>query len=94
MLLLVFLLFMLVAAVFAYGNRDLISIDLGFARVDNVSMTLAFAVAFAAGGAFGVCCVGLGYLKLIAKMRLVRRQFNAAESELSRLRSAPLHDAD
>ena len=30
--------FVLVAAVFAYGNRGTVTLDLGFTRIDDVSM--------------------------------------------------------
>ena len=40
-------LIVLVVAVFAYSNPDSLTVDIGFTRFEDVSVSLAFAVAFA-----------------------------------------------
>lgn len=87
-------LFVLVAAVFAYANRSEIAIDLGFVRLDGVSLAGAFVSAFVIGAVFGMGCMSLGWLRLKAERRSLRRRLSSAEAELSRLRSAPLEHAD
>jgi len=93
-ILLGFVLFALIAAVFAYGNRQSIALDLGFVRIEEVSMAGAFASAFVIGALFGMLCAGFGYLKASAERRQLRRRLTAAEAEVARLRSAPLKHAD
>lgn len=90
----VFIVFVLAAAVFAYGNRDPIAIDIGFMRLESVSMTLAFAVTFALGSFFGVLCAGLALLGMIRERRRLRRELRSAEAEISSLRSMPLQNAN
>lgn len=90
----VFTLFVLAAALFAYTNRDPISVDIGFMRLEDVSMTVAFAVAFAVGSAFGVLCAGIALLSMAREKRQLRRELRSAEAELSNLRSMPLQDAN
>ena len=89
-----FLVFALIAAVFAYGNRGLIDIDLGFARVEGVSMTVAFAAVFCLGALFGMGCLLLAWLKALTEKRILQRHLRSAEAEVSRLRSIPLEHAD
>jgi uncharacterized membrane protein YciS (DUF1049 family) len=90
----IFLVFVLAAAVFAYGNRDLIAIDIGFVRLENVSMTVAFAVTFACGAIFGLLCAGFALLKTAQEKRGLRKKLRLTEAELSALRSIPLQDAN
>jgi lipopolysaccharide assembly protein A len=87
-------LFVVAAAVFAYVNPDPIAVDLGFARIDNVSMTLAFAFAFAFGWLFGLGCAALAMLRMSRERRRLRRELRFAEAELSSLRTLPLQDAN
>lgn len=94
LILAVFALFALAAAVFAYANRELISIDVGFARIDDVSMTVAFAVTFMIGAVFGLFCAGIAMLRIAQERRQLRRRLRSAETELTSLRSAPLQDAN
>lgn len=90
----VFAAFVLAAAMFAYGNPDPINIDIGLVRIENVSMTVAFAGAFALGSAFGLLCAGLALLRMAREKRQLRRELRFAEAELSNLRSMPLQDAN
>jgi len=94
MVLLALAVFVLAAAVFAYGNPGAIALDLGFVRLPEVSLAGAFATTFALGALFGMICVSLGYLKTVADKKRLQRRLDSAEVELSRLRSVPLKDAD
>jgi len=88
------IIFVLIAAVFAYGNQEPISIDIGIMRLEDVSLTVALAITFALGAIFGALLSGLTLLRHFAERRALRRELRRAESELSTLRSLPLHDAD
>ncbi|HEY5566897.1 MAG TPA: lipopolysaccharide assembly protein LapA domain-containing protein [Gammaproteobacteria bacterium] len=87
-------LFILAALIFAYGNPDPISVDIGFARFENVSMTVAFVFAFGLGWLFGLVCAGLALLRMARERRDLRRDLRFAEAELSGLRALPLQDAN
>lgn len=82
------------AAVFAYTNPQQITVDVGFARFDGVSMAGAFAVAFGLGWLFGVASAAAAMLRLANDRRRLRRHLKLAETELSGLRSLPLNHAD
>ena len=84
----------LIGAIFAANNAQPISIDVGWVKLDGVSMAMAFAAAFALGWAFGLLCAGAALLKMISDRRKLRRDLKYAETELRTLRSLPLHDAD
>ena len=84
----------LVAAVFAYNNPDNITVDIGFARFEQVSVSLAFAVAFAIGWFFGLLSAGFAVFRMASERRRLRRELRLAEAEVSSLRSLPLHDAN
>lgn len=83
----------LAAVLFAYGNPEPISVDLGFTRLEQVPAAAAFASAFAVGWLFGLICAGLALLKLAADRRRLRRELRFAEAEVRSLRSMPLQDA-
>jgi lipopolysaccharide assembly protein A len=86
--------FVLIAAVLTYGNREPISIEIGVMRIEEVSLTVAFAVAFALGALFGILCAGIALLRVSREKQLLRRELRSAEAELSSLRSMPLQDAN
>ncbi len=88
------LVFALAAAVFAYGNRGAIALDLGFMRIEEISMTAAFAGAFVCGAVFGIGCGALALFRAAAEKRILRRRLSAVENEVARLRGAPLENAD
>lgn len=88
------LLFLLVAAVFAFANPAPISVDVGFTRFEQVSMSLAFTVTFALGWVFGLLSVAIGLLRMLRERARLRRELRLAEAELRSLRSLPLDDAD
>lgn len=86
--------FVLIAAVFAYGNQEPIALDIGIMRLENVSLTVALAVTFAAGAVFGGLFSALAMLRHSRERRTLRRELRRTEAELENLRSLPLHDAD
>ncbi len=79
--------------VFTRMNPGDVRLDLAFGVVE-ASIPLAFAVTFVLGSAFGVACTGLLLLRLANDRRRLRRRLETSESEVSRLRSLPLTDAD
>ena len=90
-LLLVFML--VVAAVFAALNTGRIELDLAFFAIE-VDTSIALLGTFAAGWVFGLACVALVALRLLAERRRLRRAARIAEEELRALRSLPVKDAD
>ena len=88
------LLLVLIAAVFAWNNPGTLDIDIAFTRFENVSVPLAFAVAFAVGWLAGLVSVGAAVLRMAGERRRLRRKLRLAEAEVSSLRSLPLQDAD
>lgn len=93
-LLMSLLLVALLAAVFAYNNPDTVSVDVGFTRLDDVSIALAFAVCFGIGWLFGLMTAGLALFRMTREKRRLRRNLKLAEAEVSNLRSLPLQDAN
>jgi uncharacterized integral membrane protein len=84
----------LIAAVLAYGNPEPISIDIGFVRFDNVSLTVAFVCVFGLGWLFGLACAGIALLRMAGEKRQLKQELRFAETELGSLRALPLHDAN
>jgi lipopolysaccharide assembly protein A len=84
----------LLAAVFAYSNPDPITVDIGIARLEGVSMSVAFACAFGFGWLFGLVCAGTALWRMARDRRRLKRQVRMAEAEISGLRSMPLQDAN
>lgn len=87
-------LFILTAVVLAYGNPQPITIDIGFARFDSVSVTVVLVCAFGLGWLFGLVCAGLALLRLVRERHRLRRDLRLAEAELGTLRALPLNDAN
>jgi uncharacterized integral membrane protein len=83
-----------VAAVFAYNNPDPVSIDIGLARIESISLTLALACAFALGWLFGLATAGFALLRMAAEKRRIRRELRNAETEVASLRTLPINDAN
>lgn len=83
-----------IAAVFAYNNPDPIDLDIGLARFEGVSLTLALAGAFALGWVFGIASVGIAIVRMTAEKRRIRRELRDAENEVASLRSLPMNDAN
>jgi uncharacterized membrane protein YciS (DUF1049 family) len=85
---------LLAAVVFAYNNPGTIALDVGVARLEQVPIGTAFAVAFACGWAAGLLSAGMVVLKAANERRRLRRNLRNAENEVRNLRSLSLHDAD
>jgi uncharacterized membrane protein YciS (DUF1049 family) len=83
----------LLAAVFAYSNPQPIDIEIGFARLDQVSMAAAFTVVFALGWLFGLLSTGLALWRAASEKRRLRKDLRYAEAQLNTLRGAKLQDA-
>lgn len=90
----VLVLFVCVAAVFAYNNPEPVTVDIGVVRFENVSLTLALACAFAVGWVFGLAAAGVALLRSASQLRRIRRELRNAETEVASLRALPMNDAD
>ena len=88
------LLVALLTAVFTYNNPGTVALDVGFTRLEEVSIALAFAVCFAIGWLFGLVTAGSALFRMVGERRRLRRDLKLAEAEVSTLRSLPLHDAN
>lgn len=86
--------FVLIAAVFAYSNQEPIDLDVGIIRLTDVSLTVVLAVTFIAGAVFGGLFSSLAMLRHFRERRSLKRELRNTEAELQNLRSLPLHDAD
>jgi uncharacterized integral membrane protein len=87
-------LFVLIAAIFAYGNQEPIDLDIGLTRFEDISLTVTLALTFVAGAAFGAFFSTLAMLKQMKERRSLKRELRRTEAELENLRSLPLPDAD
>ena len=83
-----------IAAVFAYNNPEPVTVDIGVARFDDISLTLALACAFALGWVVGLASAGLALIRMVAEKRRIRRQLRTAETEVASLRTLPMNDAN
>jgi len=90
----VVLAFVVVAAVFAYSNPEPISLDVGIARFESVSMALVFACTFALGWIFGLITAGIAMIRMAGERQKLKRDLRFAEAEISTLRSLPMQDAN
>jgi uncharacterized membrane protein YciS (DUF1049 family) len=86
--------FMLAAAVFAYSNPQPITVDVGFVRLEQVSLASALAVVFACGWLFGLLSAGLALWRSAGEKRRLRRDLRYTEAELNSVRALPADDAD
>ena len=84
----------LLAAIFAFNNPVRIPLDLGFMRLENVPVPLALTVALAVGWGLGLLSAGTAVVRVAAERRRLKRDLRLAESEVKSLRSLPLQDAD
>ena len=82
-----------VMLVFTWNNKGYIDVDLFFASV-NVSVPVAFTIAFAVGWLFGIICMAAWALRLLNDRRNLKRSLRVSESEVTSLRNLPLNDAD
>ena len=84
---------MVLAAMFAYSNPQPIDVDIGLARIEQISMALAFAVVFICGWLFGLLTAALALWRNASEKRRLRKDLRYAEAQLSTPREAPLQDA-
>jgi hypothetical protein len=85
---------MVLAAVFAYSNPQPIDVDIGFVRIEQISLAAAFAVVFTVGWLFGLLSAGLALWRSAAERRRLRKDLQYAEAELGTLRRSSLPDAN
>jgi lipopolysaccharide assembly protein A len=82
-----------VMILFTDRNPGQLSLDLAFGVVEP-SIAMAISVTFVAGWLFGLLCTCLFIMRLMNERRRLRNALRHAESEVSRMRSLPLADAD
>jgi uncharacterized membrane protein YciS (DUF1049 family) len=87
-------LFVLLTATFAYNNPQPIDVDIGVARLEGVSMTVAFVVVFACGWVFGVLSAALSLVRSANERRRLRKDLRYVEAELATLRETATQDAN
>jgi len=85
---------MVLAAVFAYSNPEPIDVDIGFVRIEQISLAAAFAVVFTFGWVFGLLSAGLALWRGAAERRRLRKDLQYAEAELNTLRRSTPPDAN
>jgi uncharacterized integral membrane protein len=86
--------FVLIAAVFAYGNQEPIDLDIGIMRIEDISLTVVLAFTFVFGAVFGAFLSAGAMLRHFRERRSLRRELRRSETELHQLRSLSLPDAD
>lgn len=74
-------------------NPGQVRLDLAFGVVEP-TIPMAFSITFVAGWLFGLISTGLFLLRLLNDRRRLRNALRNTESEVSRLRSLPIADAD
>jgi len=79
---------------FSVSNPGLMTLDIGFALLEDIPISIAFLVCLTFGWFFGLICVGLMLLQMASDRRRLRRKLRLAETEISSLRSLPLQDAN
>jgi Lipopolysaccharide assembly protein A domain len=80
---------LLLTGVFAYSNPQPIDIDIGLARFEHVSMTVAFAITLALGWLLGVLSTGMAIWRSAGEKRRLRQDLKYAEAELRARPPAP-----
>lgn len=74
-------------------NPGQVRLDLAFGVVEP-SIPMAFSLTFVAGWLFGLVSTSLFMFRLVNERRRLRNALRNTESEVSRLRSLPVADAD
>jgi uncharacterized membrane protein YciS (DUF1049 family) len=87
------LVFVGLAAVFGALNPGSVTLDFAFQAI-QVEKSVALMVTLAIGWVFGLCCAGVGVLRLLNQRRALQRSLRLAEQEVQALRSLPVRDAD
>lgn len=83
----------ILAGVFASVNTDVIEVDFLF-RVYALPQSLVIIGAIVVGTVVGVLCASLFVLRYVAERRRLKKALRVAESEITSLRSLPLHNAE
>ncbi|MEJ2604784.1 MAG: LapA family protein [Gammaproteobacteria bacterium] len=78
--------------VFTWLNTERVTLDLAFTTVET-QIAVAFTITFALGWLVGLISTGFYALRSAAERRRLRKSLEAAEEEVSKLRSLPLQDA-
>lgn len=73
---------MLLTGVFAYSNPQLVDVDIGLTRFEQVPMALAFAITLTAGWLLGVLTAGLALWRSAGEKRRLKQDLKYAETEL------------
>jgi putative membrane protein len=87
------ILVLLLATIFAALNPGLIELDYAFGETE-IQTSVALTIAFGVGWVFGLLCAGIVLLKTINERRKLRKSLRLAEAEVKTLRSMPIQDAD
>ncbi len=85
---------LILAAMFAYNNPQVIDVDIGITRVNRISLTAAFAAVFVVGWLFGLLSAALALWRSAGEKRRLRKDLRYAEAELSALRDTQPSNAD
>jgi hypothetical protein len=84
----------LLAAVFAYSNPGRIDVDIGVAKIEQISLSAAFAFVFTLGWLVGLVTAGVALWRGASERRRLRKDLQYAEAELGALRRTALPDAN
>ena len=93
-ILVIIVVFVLIAAVFTYGNPEPVDLDIGFTRIENVSLTVVLAIAFALGAVFGALFGAFALLRHYRERQALKRELRRTQTELANSRRLALPDAD
>jgi uncharacterized integral membrane protein len=72
----------LLTGVFAYSNPQPIDVDIGFMRLEQVPMAIAFATVLVLGWLLGVCSAALALWRSAGEKRRLQQDLKYAEAEL------------
>ena len=92
-ILVIAVIFVLIAAVFAYGNQEPISVDIGIMLIEDVTLTVVLAVTFVLGAIFGGLFAVVAAVRHARERHHLRRELRRTEAELKALQSLPPPDA-
>lgn len=86
--------FVVIAAVLAYGNPEPISVDIGVMRIEEVSLAVTLALTFVFGAIFGAAFSVTALVRHSRERRALRRELSRVQREFNQLRRSPSPDAD
>ena len=73
---------MVLAAMFAYSNPQPIDVDIGLNRFEQIPMAVAFAIPLALGWLLGVLSAGMALWRSAGEKRRLKQDLKYAEAEL------------